>query len=385
MPPSPNRAALWAFLFGNLVIGTGVLLPAGMLTAIMADYTVDAARAGQLILAGGIVVGVGAPLVAATTFRIDRRLLLVMALILFAVGHVGSAMTTDFTALLVLRALTVVGAAIFTPQAAAAVGLLVPASERAGAIAFIFIGWSLASVVGIPLGSLLADLIGWRATTMGVAGFAALAAGAVALTVPRRLIAPRLDLAAWGRVLTDPVLLIVLAVTLLSITGQFVLFTYLTPLLKTEFGATSAMVAVTFAVVGGMGVLGNGLGARVAGQAGIAQTVLISLGLMAGGLMVVAIGFGNLTLFIIGGAFWGLGSFAANSLQQSRLVALAPALASATVALNTSAVYMGQAVGSALGGPLVTDQAALMPWAAAGCMVAAMAASVLAARMRKGQ
>jgi MFS transporter, DHA1 family, inner membrane transport protein len=382
---SASPRALWAFLFGNLVIGTGVLLPAGMLTAIMADFGVDAARAGLLMLTGGIVVGVGAPLVAATTYWIDRRLLLVAALALFAVGHIGATTTSDFNLLLFWRALTIVGAAIFTPQAAATVGLIVPASARSGGIAFIFIGWSLASVAGIPLGSLLADLIGWRETSLGLAAFAALAAVGVALTVPRGLISPRLDLAAWGRVLTDPVLLIVLCVTLLSITGQFVLFTYLTPLLKGEFAATATMVSVTFLIVGAMGVIGNWLGARVSVQAGVARTVLGALGLMAAGLVVVALGFGSLTVFIIGGALWGLGSFAANSLQQSRLVALAPALASATVALNTSAVYLGQAVGSWVGGPLVKADASLMPWAAAGFLVAAMAASVLAAGMRKGQ
>lgn len=385
MDPSQSsaRTALWALLLGNLVIGTGVLLPAGMLTAFMADFSVDAGRAGLLMLVGGAVVGVGAPLLAGWTSRIDRRALLSFALALYAAGHIGATLTTDFNALLVLRGLTVIGAAIFTPQAAATVGLMVHASQRGGAIAFIFIGWSLASVAGIPLGSLLADEIGWQRTFTGLAALSATMAVIIWRTIPGGLVTPRIDLAAWGRVLTNPVLLIVLSVTLLSMSGQFTLFTYLSPLLKGPYGGTAQAVSLTFLIVGGLGVLGNFAGARIAGRLGIDTTIAAALALMAAGLAIIGLGYGNLTIFLIGGALWGLGGFASNSLQQSRLVALAPALASATVALNTSVVYLGQSLGSAAGGRLVDTHPGLMPWAGAGFMLLALALSFLAARLAR--
>lgn len=387
MAPSDTstRAALWALLLGNLVIGTGVLLPAGMLTAFMADFGVDAGRAGLLMLVGGVVVGVGAPLLAGWTSWIDRRLLLSFALALYAAGHIAATLTTDFTLLLVMRAITIIGAAIFTPQAAATVGLIVPTAQRGGAIAFIFIGWSLASVAGIPLGSLLADAIGWQSTFIGLAALSAAMAVIVWRTVPRGLVTARIDLAAWGRVLGNPILLMVLAVTLLSMSGQFTLFTYLSPLLKGPYGGTAQAVSVTFLIVGGLGVLGNFMGARIAGTLGIDATIAIALALMAAGLAVIGLGYGNLTVFLIGGALWGLGGFASNSLQQSRLVALAPALASATVALNTSVVYLGQSLGSAAGGRLVDAHANLMPWAGAAFMVLALGLSMQATRLAKAQ
>jgi MFS transporter, DHA1 family, inner membrane transport protein len=380
MPAPDTKTTLWALLLGNLVIGTGVLLPAGMLTAFMTDFSVDADRAGQLMVVGGLVVGIGAPLLAGWTSRIDRRHLLSFALALYAIGHVGATLTADFTALLVLRAITVIGAAIFTPQAAATVGLIVPAAGRAGAIAFIFIGWSLASVAGIPLGSLLADTIGWQNTCIGLAALSAATAAIVWRTVPQGLVTPRIDLAAWGRVLRNPILIIVLCVTLLSMAGQFTLFTYLSPVLKGPYGASANAVAATFLIVGGLGVLGNFVGARVAGRLGVARTIGIALGLMATGLVVIAVGYGNLPVFLIGGCLWGFGGFASNSLQQSRLVALAPPLASATVALNTSVVYLGQSLGSAAGGQLVGDHGAVMPWAGAAFLLAALGCSMIASR-----
>jgi MFS transporter, DHA1 family, inner membrane transport protein len=385
MAPSDRNAssALWALLLGNLVIGTGVLLPAGMLTAFMADFRVDAGRAGLLMLVGGVVVGVGAPLLAGWTSRIDRRLLLTFALVLYTAGHIGATLTTDFTWTLVLRGITVVGAAIFTPQAAATVGLLVPADQRSQGIAFIFIGWSLASVAGIPLGSLLADAIGWQNTFTGLAALSAAVAVIVWRVVPEGLVTPRIDLAAWLRVLGNPVLLIVLGVTLLSMSGQFTLFTYLSPVLKGPYAAGTQAVSITFLIVGGLGVLGNFIGARAAGRFGVAPTIAVALCLMLAGLVIIGLGYGNLWVFLLGGALWGLGGFASNSLQQSRLVALAPALASATVALNTSVVYLGQSLGSAAGGRLVDANAHLMPWAGAGFMLGALALSILASRMAR--
>jgi MFS transporter, DHA1 family, inner membrane transport protein len=291
-------------------------------------------------------------------------------------------LTTDFTMLLILRAITVVGAAIFTPQAAATVGLLVPADRRGGAIAFIFIGWSLASVLGIPLGSVLGEAIGWRQTYLLMAGLSVLAAGIVWVVLPGGLRVQRIDLSAWVRVLTDVRLLVVLAVTMFAMSGQFAMFTYVSPVLTKVYGQTGQGVALTFLIVGAAGVCGNYAASRLAGRFGVERSILLALTLIAVGLAVVALGWGTYGAFLLGGCLWGLGGFASNSLQQSRLVGLAPALASATVALNTSFVYLGQSLGSATGGRLIMGGAsASMAWAGVVFILCAMVLSVWAARM----
>jgi DHA1 family inner membrane transport protein len=379
--PSSQRA-LWALMFGNLVIGTGVLLPAGLLTALMADMDVSAGRAGLLMTVGGLVVGIGAPVLAGFTSRIDRRALLVFALALYVAGHVGAAMTSDFNLLLMFRALTVAGAAIFTPQAAATVGLLVPVERRGGAIAFIFIGWSLASVLGIPLGSVLGEALGWRATFLLMAGLSAAGAATVWLVLPGGLKVPTLQLASWVRVLTDLRLLVVLAVTMFSMSGQFTLFTYITPILSGPYAISPHGIAAVFLIVGAAGVAGNYVASRVAAAFGVERSILVALACVAAGLALICVGWGSIVAFVLGGCLWGVGGFAANSLQQSRLVALAPALASATVALNTSFVYLGQSLGSASGALLIAGGAGPgMAAAGAAFAVAAIACSVLAQRM----
>ena len=190
------QLALWALFAGNFIIGTGILLPAGMLNDLSAGLGVSPAAIGLLMIAGGLVIGFGAPIFATLTTSLDRRLLLAGSLVFYAAGHALSALAPDFWTLLALRAVTVISAGIFTPQAAASIGLMVPADKRAGAIAFIFIGWSIASVIGMPSGSLIAAFVGWRLAYALIAVLALIAAFMVWRTLPQGLHVVTLSLKA---------------------------------------------------------------------------------------------------------------------------------------------------------------------------------------------
>jgi predicted MFS family arabinose efflux permease len=379
-----NKLAIWVLLIGNFIIGTGVLLPTGLLNALAQDFDISAARAGLLALVGGVVVAFGAPLVAGFTSAIDRRKLLTFALLLFAAGHAVSAILPTFTPLLVLRALTVLGAAIFTPQAAATAGLLVSSEKRAGAIAFIFIGWSVASVLGIPLGSYLAEVLGWRVVFGGMAVASTLSAVLVWRVLRPGLYVAPLNLAAWKQALTNPVILVTLLVTLLAMSGQFTVFTYIAPILRDAFSGGPTQVSLAFAIAGISGVVGNAVASRIVQKVGIDRVIAVAIVGLIAGLAVFALSFGSLYLAMIGIGLWGLGSFSSNSLQQSRLVAAVPALAAATVALNTSVVYVGQAVGAGIGGWYIGHGISpAIAWTASALTVLALMASLTATWLGK--
>jgi MFS transporter, DHA1 family, inner membrane transport protein len=377
-----TSVALWILLVGNFIIGTGILLPAGLLNVISADFDVTSATAGQLMLVGGVVVAVGAPLIASLTSRIDRRMLLVGALVLYGGGHLLSAVAPSFELLLLLRAVTAIGAATFTPQAAATVGLLVTPEKRSAAIGFIFIGWSAAWVAGIPLGGLLASLFGWR-LAFGVMGLACLAAATlVGLSLRSGLRATPLGFAAWQQALTSPVILVVLLVTAFSMSGQMTLFSYFAPIFRDAYQAGPEISSLAFLVAGVAGIVGNALAARAVGRLGVDRVIAIAIVGLIVGIGLFAIGFGSVPVALAGIMIWGLGSFSSNSMQQGRLVALAPPLAGATVALNTSVVYVGQAVGALVGGWYVdAGVTALMAWTACGFVTAALATSLAAERI----
>jgi len=375
-----DRRALWALLVGNFVIGTGVLLPAGMMNDLVRDLGVSVSKGGGLIWAGAIVIGISAPLIAAVTSEVDRRLLLVGSLLLYVVGHALSALSLNYEMLLAVRVVTTLSAGVFTPQAAATVGLLLPPERRGAAITFIFLGWSIANVLGMPMGSLIGATLGWRAAYGILAVLSLIAAAGVWWGVPPGLRVQRLSLASWKGVFLSPVLVLVLLVTVASLSGQFALFTYIAPVLKDSLAAAPATIALLLAWAGFWGVTGNSLAARISGRLGVAGAILVFMLCMAAGLTLWPLGHGSVALTMLAMAVWAFGTFAGNSLQQARLMGIAPPLASASIALNTSGIYVGQAVGAALGGLLVSaGRLDLLSWAGVAFMLLAIACSVAAA------
>ncbi|HVE54651.1 MAG TPA: MFS transporter [Ramlibacter sp.] len=375
MPP-----VLRTLLFGNFVIGTGVMSVAGTLNEISADLDVSVATAGQLISVGALLMCVGAPLMAAFVAGWDRRRLLALSMVWFALLHAACAFAPDFGWLLALRVLALVPPAIFTPQAAASVGMLVPPEQRGRAITFIFLGWSVASVLGMPLSAFVGGTFGWRSAFGVVAVLSVVSAAWVWRTVPDGIKPPALSLAAWKETFRSKALMTGVLVTVLCGAGQFVLFSYFAPYFKQKLGTTPGELSLFFMWFGAFGLAGNMLMARYIDRVGAPVAVMVGLGLIAVSLAAFPLGT-SLWLAAIVNVPWALGCFSSNSAQQARLVGIAPALASATVALNSSAIYAGQAIGAATGGWLIVRGGMeSLHWAGLAGVLAAMVASAMAAR-----
>jgi predicted MFS family arabinose efflux permease len=376
-------AALWALLAGNFVIGTGVMVVPGTLNELSTSLHVSAATAGQLITAAAIVMCLGAPLLAAVVAGWDRRMLLACTMLWYAAGHLVATLMPNFGGLLVVRMLTVVAPAIFTPQAAACVGLLVPLEQRGRAVTFVFLGWSMASVLGLPLGALVGGYFGWRTAFAAIALLSLLSAAWIWRKLPPGIRPAALSRAAWGQVLKSPLLMGVVSVTALQGAGQFVLFSYFAPVLKQTLGADSTALGLMWGWFGVCGLLGNMLVSRYIDRVGASQMVLLTTSLIALSLLLWPLGvtLAWLALIIVP---WGFGCFATNSAQQARLVSMAPALAPGSVALNSSGIYVGQAVGAAAGGWLLAhDAIAWMSWAGLAMLLFALALSLAVDRARR--
>lgn len=371
-------AVLWPMLFGNFVIGTGVMAVPGTLNEISTDLSVSVASAGQLISAGAVLMCVGAPLCAALVAGWDRRRLLALSMAWFALLHLACALAPNFGMLLVLRVLALVSPAIFTPQAAACVGLLVPPEQRGRAITFIFLGWSVASVLGMPLAAYIGGTLGWRSAFGAIALLSLASAVWVWRAMPDGVKPPALSRAAWGETFRSRALMTGVLVTVLYAAGQFVLFSYMAPYFRQKLQLSPGALSLYFLWFGAFGLLGNMLLARYIDRIGAARSVMIGIALMALTMLLFPLGT-NLWIAAAVTVPWALGCFSSNSAQQARLVAIAPALAAASVALNSSAMYAGQAMGAATGGWLISrDGMDLLHWAGFAGLVAAMAASALA-------
>jgi DHA1 family inner membrane transport protein len=351
-----GRLALIALMFGNFMTGVSVLAPAAMLNELARDLSVSVATAGLLITIGAVILCVGSPVMAGLTSQIDRRVLLAATLFICALGHLASALAPNYAALLLIRAAMMVAAVIYTPQAAGTVALFVPEKDRPGAIAFVFLGWSLAIAGGLFLVSLIATRFGWREAYAAIGVFGFVSCALIAACVPRGLRGAPVSLATWGKLATNRLVVLLLLLTGLQTSAQFLIFTYLGPLLSRLANAAGETIGIFFAIFGTMGLIGNVIATRIVGSLDVARTSLACLLSMLLGMALWTAGAGSLPVMAVGVAFWGLGFASLNSMQQARLVGAAPDFAGASVSLNTSTIYLGQAAGSAIGGVLFAHE-----------------------------
>ena len=354
-PATALRAVLWPLMFGNVVIGMGVMVVAGLLNEIRHAHDISITTAGQLISYSAWLVSLGAPLLAMLVTRWDRRRLLVGSLLWYAALHGLAALAPGFDSLLLARVLAMVSAAVFTPQAAACIGQLVPEHQRGRGITFVFLGWSVASVLGTPVGAWIGGAFGWRWTMALMAGMSLIAALWLHRRMPRGIVLPPLPASAWRGALTSPTLMLTLCITVVSSAGQFVLFAYMAPYVAQRFGTGAAALSGLLLAYGLCGFAGNAAVSRWIDRIGPSRAVAWALGSIALGMGLTSISTSFVTL-VLAVMPWGLGVFASNSSQQARLVALAPVLAPASIALNTSAIYAGQALGTIGGGRLIQQQ-----------------------------
>ena len=371
---------LWALLFGNFVIGTGVMVVPGTLNDISASLQVSIPVAGQLISASALLMCLGAPLCAAVVAGWDRRRLLALSMVWYALLHLLCATMPNFASLMVVRVLAVISPAIFTPQAAACVGQLVPASQRGKAISLVFLGWSVASVLGLPLGAWIGGALGWRAAfaLVGLLSFGS--ALWVWRAMPQGIRPPAFPLSAWRETFQSRALMLCVAVTALYAAGQSVLMSYLAPYYKASFNITPVQLSLMFTWFGAFGFVGNLWVSQHIDRLGPSRAVMLAVCGMATTMALWPLG-SSLMLAALVIIPWGLGCFAANSAQQARLSVTAPALASGSISLNTSAMYAGQALGAAGGGWLIAqDQMSMLHWAALVSLSLSMLVSWLAGR-----
>jgi DHA1 family inner membrane transport protein len=351
-PYIERRFAPTALMLGNFVTGTAILAPAGMLSELSAGLGVTIRDGGLLITFGAVVLCIGSPLMAWLTSRIERHWLLTATLAVLALANAASAFAPDYAALLVIRLLMLAVGALYTPQAAATAALIVAPEKRGGTITYIFLGWSLAMAVGLPLITFIASRYGWRAAYGGIGILGCFSFLLLAWRLPGRLVGTPVDLKTWTDVGRNRLILLLLLITTLQVSGQFTVFKYLGPSLKRLTQAGPDAVGLVFGIYGVCGFLGNVMATRLVGPWGSYRTALLFMALLLTGASIWALGAGHFAVMAGAVAVWGLGFASTNSMQQVRLIGVAPAMGTASVSLNTSALYVGQAIGSAAGGML---------------------------------
>jgi predicted MFS family arabinose efflux permease len=249
-------------------------------------------------------------------------------------------------------------------------------------------GLTVAIIAGVPLGVLLGDALGWRATFLGVAGMAAFSLLGILAWLPRQApgvvasLGERMALARSADVLS------ILATTVLTVASTFTVYTYLGVFMHAVTGLSPRGLAAVLLVFG----VASAAGTRVAGSAsdhwGARRTVICGCGLVLLAYLALALGGAleqaAMAVLLPAILLWGFASWGVTTAQQARLVALAPDLAPVSLSLNSSAIYLGSATGAAVGALVIADGAVRMLGGVAACFSVAALSTVLASA-RKGQ
>ena len=384
LPLSLGWLALGAF-----AIGTESFMVAGLLPVLAADLQISAARAGQLVLLFALSYAIGSPLMAALLARFGRRRLLVVSLAAFSGMTLAASMAHGFVQLALARVALGLVAGVFLPTASAVAAVMVSPALRGRALAIVTGGGTVAVALGVPLGAWIAGWGGWRTAYLLIAAVAALATWGLALGLPRELAqAPVAEKRAPAfAIAPEPGVLPGLLVSLLWATGGFSFYTYIALFLSHTLGFGAEGTGAVFFAIGVAAAIGTAAGGWATDHFGadrMAQGFALMLVLILGGLSFAAqmLPHGLALPAIVGlSALWGFAGWGFGPAQAVRLIRLAPERAPMTLSLNASAIYLGIAAGSGLGGVAIElFGVGTVGWVGAACQFAGLMLLLRAAR-----
>ena len=343
---------LYLFALVNLVIGTGAFVIAGILKPIADDLQVSIPATGQAMTTYALATALFVPIALVLTAKLSRKRAMQLSLTLFTLGNMVCAFATSLPILLAGRVLMGIGA-MFTPLAAGLAVTMVEPARRGKALALVFLGVSLAYVVGLPLGAWLGFKYGWHVPIIAIAVASFVALVAITVLVPEDITGPAADFDGLGLVVRSAEIRSTLLVTLLYFVAIFCVFSYIGPVQQALNPMSPEKLSITLAMFGLSGVVGTLLGGWANDYFGALPTLRVQISVLATSMIVLPFTQGNYALTLAAFIIWGVAGFGMMAPQQSRLATASPANAPLLLSLNTSMLYFGTAAGAALGGVFV--------------------------------
>jgi DHA1 family inner membrane transport protein len=351
MKPNPALLALAVGAFG---IGVTEFAPMGLLPVIAGDLGVSIPTAGLLISAYALGVTIGAPLMTLTTGRVPRRALLIGLAAIFTLGNLLAAMSVSYNMLLAARVLTSFNHGAFFGVGSIVAASLVPPQRQASAVATMFMGLTIANVIGVPLAAWAGEHLGWRASFWGISALGVATMASLRLTLPALPAPAGRNAAMELRVLTRGPVLGALALTVVGSSAMFTVFTYIVPILHDVTHASLGFVTAMLVTYGVGLTIGNWLGGKFADHS-VDRTLIVTLAALSATLVAFAWFMPHAGASAVLILLWGIASFALVPPLQMRVMTAAADAPNLASAMNIGAFNLGNALGAALGGGVIAS------------------------------
>lgn len=367
--------ALYALAAAAFAIGMAEFVVVGILPSIATDMGVDIPTAGQLVSLYALGVALAAPLLTAVTGHMNRRKLSVGLMIIFVGANLVAWQASSYTMLLVGRVLAGMVQGVFYSMATVLAANLVSKEKSGHAIAIVFMGLTVALVSGVPFGTFLSELFGWRATFLFISALGLLSAVAQWFLLPKHIERPKpASLVKQLSVISVPRMLLVFIITCLGYGGAFIAYTYLSEILQQITGFSPSTVSIVLVFYGVAVTLGNIYCAKSADKFGAVKTLIgmfIALSIVLALISPAAV---NPYFMVPLVMLWGAMAFGSIPVLQLYVVQQAekhaPASVDASSSMNISAFNAGIALGAWIGGGVVAHYGLLATGYAAAFVVA---------------
>lgn len=361
---------LLALAIAAFGIGTTEFVIMGLLPDVAQDLSVSIPMAGLLITGYALAVAIGAPIMAVGTAKLPRKKALLFLMAIFIIGNALCALSPNYTILMVARVVTALCHGAFFGIGSVAAASLAPPERRASAMAMMFMGLTLANVLGVPFGTMLGQETGWRMTFWAVTAIGLIAFAALAKFMPAAQDVETSDLRQELRAVQNVKVWMALGITVLLSASCFTLFTYIAPILGEITTLTPRGVSYTLLLVGVGLTVGNYIGGRLADSKLVPSLMAIFLVVTALQLLfhwtAPSLIPAEINLFV-----WGMAMFAGCSIVHFNAITTGSAAPNLIATLNVGAFNVGNALGAWAGGIVIDAGFGLssIPLAAAGFSV----------------
>lgn len=378
------RSRMAVLILAIFCVGTAELAPSGMLGDLSRDLSVTIPTAGLLVTVYALTVVVGGPLVTAATTRVRRKHLLVGLLLVSVAGNVVSSLAPTFGLLVVGRMLTAVIHGTFLAVCVVIAGDMADEGKEGSAIAGTQLGINLATVLGVPLGTLVAQQLNWRATFGSVAVLALLATVLILLVIPDGGGTSGSSAAHELRVFRKWQVVGTVLATVLCSAGMFTLITYMVPLLTDVGDFPSAWVPAVLVAYGLGSIVGNTIGGRCADRSVDAAVLGLSWALAAVCLLywVAAPSPVGAAVFLI---LFSMATFALIPGLQAKVLSAAADAPTLSLTANMSAFGLGAALGSWAGGQIIDQGLGIRAVTVGAAAFTALGALLIAQTVHSGR